>query len=320
MKIFRSQIAVLALGVGIGVAAAGLYAAARADDTELRGGAAYATQELDSKPGEPPSAPDRRTLSESKVVPSTPEPNVRLPTEPANEETPEREVSTPYVANGEQRSDTRLNVEGAAYARLDEELAVVKRELRLLTERFDTLIAQRDEAQELRERRARQVDEQTLLEAGFDDEEATFIAQRHGEQQMALLELRDQAAREGWIDSERYTQEARELRNGTGSLRNDLDEETYDRFLYGTGRMNRVLVQGVIASSPAQSVGLLEGDVIVRYDGRRVFSGHDLRDAITASQDEVPAMVEVEREGVVHEFELPRGPLGIHLGAESVEP
>lgn len=220
----------------------------------------------------------------------------------------------------------RLDDERTERERLDSELQQVRATLVALERRLETVnaanVAQVDAAgeREADAGRSRHVDADRLVDAGFDVDDATFIAQRWGEQQMALLRLRDRAQREGWIGEERYEEAERSVRRGENSLRGLLDEAEYDRFLFGTGRTNRVRVEQVIEGSPAQQLGLGPDDVLLRYDDAPVYSYEDLRSAITSDEVDETATLEVERDGRLIEFEVPRGPIGVQLRGVAVEP
>ena len=62
------------------------------------------------------------------------------------------------------------------------------------------------------------------------------------------------------------------------------------------------------------------GDVIIRYDGTRIFSGGELRTLTGSGVVGEPVRVEVDRDGVRLEYEIPRGPLGVQIGADRVDP
>lgn len=169
----------------------------------------------------------------------------------------------------------------------------------------------RDPEVRARERTAR------FLAAGFDAEQEKQLTRRVDEVEMERLYLRDRARREGWVRTPEYRQAARELRN---EVRNEIGEDAYDRLLYAREQDNRVLVDSVLESSPAQEIGLQAGDVIIGYDGTRVFSYRDIRAARANGEAGDPVPLHVERNGEVLELEIPRGPLGVHLGASSVMP
>ena len=153
--------------------------------------------------------------------------------------------------------------------------------------------------------------------AGFDEEEEQELTRRMDEVAMDRLYLRDRARREGWRRTPEYRQEARALRN---EVRNEIGDETYDRLLYAREDDNRVLIERVLESSPAQEIGLQPGDVILGYDGMRVFSNRDIRTARRNGAAGDPVPLRIERNGELLELEIPRGPLGVHLDTTSVMP
>jgi S1-C subfamily serine protease len=137
---------------------------------------------------------------------------------------------------------------------------------------------------------------------------------------MDLLYLRDQAIREGWLDTPRYEEAVEALRDSGPSLREELGDEDYDRFLHAAGRPNRVRVTSVFASSPGQIAGLQAGDTIVSYDGAPIRSGTDLRRATTGGAPDEPVTVRILRDGEPIDLSLLRGPIGIQMDAVSVAP
>ncbi|NIO12181.1 MAG: PDZ domain-containing protein [Deltaproteobacteria bacterium] len=161
------------------------------------------------------------------------------------------------------------------------------------------------------------VSEARFLQVGFDRVSRAELLKRADEIAMERLNLRYQARREGWFRTPEYRDAVRELR---GRLQNELGEDTYDRFLYASERPNRLLVDSVMESSPAQQFGLQPGDVIYRYDGSRIFSRRDLRQATSRGIMGESVAVEVQRGGEVLEVELPRGPIGIRMDRSVVHP
>jgi S1-C subfamily serine protease len=137
---------------------------------------------------------------------------------------------------------------------------------------------------------------------------------------MQRLELRDRASREGWIDSERFTEALRALDGDVANLREEIGVDAYDRFLYQTGQSNRVRIASVISESPAQAAGIEAGDVVIDYAGTRVFSFRDLRTASRAGERGEPVSLRVRRDGELVELVLPRGPLGIRMAADQADP
>lgn len=168
--------------------------------------------------------------------------------------------------------------------------------------------------------RAQRNSEQRFIEAGFAPEQAAELKRRLDEIEMERLYLRDQAVREGWLGSARYRDELRALTQRQASVREDLDPEQYDRFLYATGRPNRVNVNSVLSGSPADQSGIEAGDQILSYDGKRVFSPADIRRETTQGARGELVPVEVLRAGRTEIVYLPRGPLGVQMGAMVTRP
>jgi hypothetical protein len=151
-----------------------------------------------------------------------------------------------------------------------------------------------------------------LIEAGFLPSQASFIAQRESELQMESLRTSYEAERSG--DPEAFWRN-RESSNTT--LREELGDADFERYLVANDRSTSITVSSVIESSPAQSAGLQPGDEIVRYDGERVFSMSDLtRQTMdgTAGQN---VLVDIMRNGTPMQIVMPRGPVGISGGRRS---
>lgn len=159
--------------------------------------------------------------------------------------------------------------------------------------------------------------EARFLAAGFDAEQAARLRAHMGEIEMERLYLRDRASREGWIRTPEYFEAVGQLRQG---IREQLGEDAYDRFLFAMDRPNRLIVESVIESSPAQQIGLQPGDTIFRYDGRRIFSYGELRSATTGGDFGESVPVEIQRNGELLEYYIQRGPLGVTLDRSSVQP
>jgi hypothetical protein len=164
------------------------------------------------------------------------------------------------------------------------------------------------------------MDQATLVAAGLDASQAAEILRRQNRLEMQRLELRDRASREGWADSERFFEAMRELNGDVGSLRAEIGDEAYDRFLYLTGQPNRVVIDSIIDNSPAQLAGLQAGDVVVDYADGRIFSWVDLRDATRAGQRDEYVLLRVQRDDQLLELSVPRGPLGVRMDSEQIDP
>ena len=162
--------------------------------------------------------------------------------------------------------------------------------------------------------------EAKLMAAGIDESTAAWIQQQLDKNQMDELYLQNQASREGWLNKPRYHKARREIQERINGFREQLSEDIYDRLLYALGRPNRVLVMDVMQDSPAQQNGLNASDVIVSYDGRRVFSINELQELTSGGDSSSWVLVEMRRNGEPLSAYVPGGPLGIRLTTGRVLP
>jgi C-terminal processing protease CtpA/Prc len=201
--------------------------------------------------------------------------------------------------------------------RLEKRLAALTDQVAILTETVSRL----DQAATQRAQRpSRQVDEARLIAAGFDSATATTLVKQLNQSALDKMYLRDQALREGWLGTEKYQDARAELQQEADALWAELDESDHDRLLYATGKPNRVTVESVIGESAAAWVGLQAGDHILRYAGGRVYGWSDLRQASSAGEAGALVPIQIERDGRILDLSIERGPLGIRLGVESVNP
>jgi len=145
-----------------------------------------------------------------------------------------------------------------------------------------------------------------LIAAGFAPDRAEWINRRTQELRMQGMQAQYEARREGRpppLDVEAAT------------LRAELGEQDYERFLTAQGRSTTVNITGVLASSPAERAGLQAGDEIVSYDGKRVFDVQELNDLTLAGASGQSVVVDVRRNGQNLQLVLPRGPIGVWGGA-----
>jgi len=159
-----------------------------------------------------------------------------------------------------------------------------------------------------------------LTGLGVDQDRAAEIAERVNEVDLDRLYLRDQATREGWLNTPRYNQAMGELNGDLNALRDDVGDDAYDRYLYATGQANRVVVGSVMAGSSAEEAGIRPGDTVLRYDDRRVFSTSELQSATTQGVAGDTVTVTVLRGGERVRLYVPRGPLGLRLRTERQSP
>jgi PDZ domain-containing protein len=157
--------------------------------------------------------------------------------------------------------------------------------------------------------------ERALVAAGVDATTATEIRRRRDELSLSEIYLRDQATREGWLDSPRFTAEMAEIDRQRTSVRDEIGDDAYDRYLAALDEPNRVAVNEVMLESPAAAVGLQAGDLVLRYGDTRIFSPGDLITATRGGTAGENVRVELIRQGQRLEVEVPRGPLGVMIGA-----
>jgi membrane-associated protease RseP (regulator of RpoE activity) len=151
----------------------------------------------------------------------------------------------------------------------------------------------------------RQFNERVLEDLGYSPRTIQFIR--------ALWERSnaDEAARAQRSDPYEWTPDDprnTEIRDG---LRSDLGEDLYDAMLYATNQSNRVQLGNVIETSPAAAAGLRIKDVIVSYDGERIFDPGDAKRLTEGSEPGRIIEVWIQRDGEVSQRVLEGGPLGV---------
>ena len=126
----------------------------------------------------------------------------------------------------------------------------------------------------------RHFDAAKLLELDLSASVLADVKHRYQQNRLEILDLRNRATREAWVDSARFNEEVRKLER---ELRHQLGPDDYDVLLYATGKPNRVVLQQVLAGSSAEDAGLEPEDVVVRYGTLEIFHPSDLAEASTRS-------------------------------------
>ena len=162
--------------------------------------------------------------------------------------------------------------------------------------------------------------ERALIAAGIDAATATDIKRRRDELTMAEITLSDQATREQWLDTPRFAQAMATLAAQRTSLRDEIGDDSYDRYLAARGEPNRVRVDEVLAETAAAAAGLQAGDVVLRYGAARIFAPDDLVTETRGGTAGEVVRVEVLRQGQRLEVTVPRGPLGVRIAASQGSP
>jgi C-terminal processing protease CtpA/Prc len=195
------------------------------------------------------------------------------------------------------------------------------KKLQLITKTIEDEEPVPEKETEISEEVEEELDRETrLVAAGLEPQQAKTIMQFLDDIEMERLYLHDQATREGWLGTPRYRQENMILNESEEELRLELGDADYDRYLYGTGQPNRVIIQSVIEGSPAQEAGIQSQDIVYSYAGNRLYTIRDLVTATTEGVANESVLLEVIRNGNIYEFYLPRGPLGVRVSSESHKP
>jgi hypothetical protein len=146
-----------------------------------------------------------------------------------------------------------------------------------------------------------------LIVAGFAPDRAEWINRRVQELRIQAVQAQCEARREGRpppADVEAAT------------LRTELGDRDYERYLTATGRPTGVNILGVLASSPAERAGLQQRDEIFSYDGQRVFNVQELNELSLGGTSGEPVVVDVRRDRQNLRIVLPRGPVGVLSGGD----
>lgn len=159
-----------------------------------------------------------------------------------------------------------------------------------------------------------------MLAAGIDEQTARDLQNRRDQHQLARLELFDQAAREGWDDSEVLSEKLAELDAKRINLRDEIGDDAYDRLLFESGDPNRVSIASVISGSAAEIAGLEVGDLITNYDNERIFGVRELQQATRSGTKGEYVQILFDRGGRLLSADIPRGPMGVTLSTSTVMP
>lgn len=154
---------------------------------------------------------------------------------------------------------------------------------------------------------------QQLITANIPLDTIQSIQDKIGQNRLDMLALRDKATRENWINTLEYSEKVHELSDPVRGIRDEFGDETYDAYLYASGRSNRVLVQQVYRGSAAETAGIQSGDIILSYATIRIFTMNDLRQATVQGVSGETVLVEISRNGSPFATTVPRGPLGISM-------
>jgi len=159
-----------------------------------------------------------------------------------------------------------------------------------------------------------------LTRGGIDPGLAEDIVRRKNSTELKKLELQDRATRENYLNTQRYYDELTEISSQDIDLRDELGDDRFDEYLYNSKQNNRIKVASVMLESTAEQAGIHSGDIVLSYDNKRMFLWHELKDATAEGQLGEYVSISIYRNGEIFSFSVPRGPLGVQLGATRLEP
>lgn len=162
--------------------------------------------------------------------------------------------------------------------------------------------------------------ERGLVAAGVDRATAADIKRRGDELAMSEMHVRDLATREEWLDTPRFADEMAAIDAQRTSIRDEIGDEAYDRYLFAQGQTNRVRIDDVMTESPAALAGLQPSDMILRYGNTRIFAPDDLVAETRSGTAGELIRLEVIRNGERLEIDVPRGPLGLRIAPTQDQP
>ncbi len=159
-----------------------------------------------------------------------------------------------------------------------------------------------------------------LIKGGIDPSLAEDIVRRKNSIELKRLALQDRATREGYLDTQQYYDELAAININDINLRDELGDQRYDEYLYNSKQNNRIRISSVMLGSAAEQAGIQDGDVVISYDNTRMFNWTELKDATAEGQLGEYVSISIDRNGEIFSFSVPRGPLGMQLGATRLEP
>jgi len=159
-----------------------------------------------------------------------------------------------------------------------------------------------------------------LIKGGISPSLAEDIVRRKNSIELKRLALQDLATREGYLDTQQYYDELAVINVNDISLRDELGDQRYDEYLYNSKQNNRIRISSVMLGSAAEQAGVQDGDVVISYDNTRMFNWTELKDATADGQLGEYVSISIYRNGEIFSFSVPRGPLGVQLGATRLVP
>lgn len=165
-----------------------------------------------------------------------------------------------------------------------------------------------------------QPNQENLVAAGISTDEADKLLRRMSQQEYKRLELQNNIRRNKGAASNKYREQLRELNQNEISLRSELGDDAYDKYLFASQQNNRVKISSVMAGSPAESAGFDSNDIILSYDGQKILNWADIRRLTLEGEMGNYTNVDVLRNGERISLMVPRGTLGVQLEPVQLDP
>jgi C-terminal processing protease CtpA/Prc len=159
-----------------------------------------------------------------------------------------------------------------------------------------------------------------LISAGMAPQTVESLQLTVDRNRLALLQLRNEAIREGWDDTPEFREKLQALRDPGQTIRDEFGEQMYDQFLYASGRANRIVVREVYSGSAAELAGLKAGDIVLSYGLSNIYSMSELRQSTLEGKAGEMVLLEIMRDDYPVTTSVPRGPLGISMNSTRVQP
>jgi len=161
---------------------------------------------------------------------------------------------------------------------------------------------------------------ENLIRGGIEPSLAEDIVRRKNSIELKRLELQDRATREKYLNTPRYFDELEQINNLDVSLREELGDARYDEYLFNSKQNNRIRISSVMLGSAAEQAGIQKNDVVLSYNNKNMYTWQELKDATAKGTLGEYVSISIYRNGEIFSFSVPRGALGIQLGATRLQP
>ena len=240
-------------------------------------------------------------------------------------ENPDKHLNPFATKQPNQDNDQRISI-------LENDINDIKQQLQVVTSRLQTLSSNQDTAKKpyayLQKNNnrfssafnRRIYSMESLLRGGIDSSLAEDIVRRKNSVELKRLELQDRATREKYLNTPRYFDELEQININDVSLREELGDDQYDEYLFSSKQNNRVRISSVMLGSSAEQAGIQKNDIVLNYDNKNMYNWQELKSATAEGSLGEYVAISIYRKGEIFSFSVPRGPLGIQLGATRLPP